>query len=231
MSLYAIADLHLSFSDPKKSMDIFRGWEGYTQRLQKNWCDIVDENDIVVAAGDISWAMRLDDAERDFEFLDSLPGTKIILKGNHDYWWATRAKMEKFISDRGFDTIKILHNNHFDYDDKISLCGTRGWIYMPGEESDEKVQAREAARLEASLKPAAESGREPIVFLHYPPVYADNINEDIMNVLYKYNIKRCFYGHIHGSSGHRNAFQGDFNGIKMTMVSSDYLQFFPYRIL
>lgn len=231
MALYTIGDLHLPLSEPEKTMEIFSGWKDYVSRIRKNWNAFVEDDDTVVIPGDISWALRLSDTYKDFEYIENLKGRKIILKGNHDYWWATKTKMEQFIADNNFNSIHILFNNHFDYEDDYAICGTRGWVYMPGEERDNKIQTREAGRLETSIKSALDAGREPIVFLHYPPIYADNCNENILEVLLRYNIKRCFYGHIHGRPNHGKAFQGDYKGTCYRMVSGDYLQFCPYRIM
>ncbi len=233
MSLFAIADLHLSFSVPEKTMQIFSGWEDYHQRIEKNWRRLVSENDTVVLAGDSSWGMSLTQALPDFRFINSLPGTKILIKGNHDYWWATKKKMEDFFAAESLDTIKILHNNFYDYDGKYAVCGTRGWVNMPGEtpEKDTKVLFREVQRLETSIKAALDSELEPLVFLHYPPMFANNYNYDILQVLYRYKIKRCFYGHVHSRSGHNLCCQGIYDDIDFRLIAGDYLQFIPQRIL
>ena len=231
MALYTIGDLHLALSVPDKPMDIFGGWDDYMNKIKTNWNSIVKDEDVVVVPGDISWALKLNEVYEDFKYISELKGQKIILKGNHDYWWSTKAKMEKFIAENGFDSIHILFNNHYDYGEEYAICGTRGWVYMAGEKHDDKIQAREAGRLELSIKSALDAGRKPIVFLHYPPIYANNCNENILSVLKKHNIERCYYGHIHGRNGHQNAFQGEYDGTLYRMVSSDYLQFFPYRVL
>ncbi|MDE7105278.1 MAG: metallophosphoesterase [Ruminococcus sp.] len=201
MSLYVIGDLHLCFSDPSKTMSIFAGWENYQEKIKENWLKTVKKDDTVVLAGDISWGMSLQQAIPDFRFINELTGNKIILKGNHDYWWGTIKKMEDFFTSEGFNTIKILHNNHYAYG-RYGICGTRGWVNMPGEAQDEKVLNREVQRLETSIKSALNAGLEPLVFMHYPPIFASNFNYDILEILYRYKIKECFYGHIHGRSAH-----------------------------
>ena len=226
MSLFAISDLHLSLSENKK-MDIFKGWENYVSRLEKNWNAVVSHEDTVVIAGDISWAMKLERTKSDFTFLNSLHGKKIIVKGNHDLWWETMTKMNAFFQENRFDTIKILHNNAFLFDD-FAVCGTRGWFFEEGGE-DEKILCREASRLETSLKVAAEAGTEPIAFLHYPPLYAGHSCEVIISILKKYNVKRCFYGHIHGSGVHR-AFGGEADGIIYRLISCDTNDFTPVLV-
>ncbi len=228
MALYVIGDLHLSLG-VNKPMDIFGGWENHMERIAENWEKTVSDDDTVVIPGDISWAMNFDQALPDFRFIHNLKGAKIISKGNHDYWWSTCAKMNRFLSENGFDSIHILHNNHYTYD-KYGICGTRGWINDDSEPADAKVLARETARLEASIKSAEDCGLEPIVFLHYPPLYGTEYNYDILEVLYKHNIKRCFYGHVHGR-GHNYAINGERDGIDFRLISSDYMQFCPYRVL
>ena len=182
-------------------MSIFGGWEDYQERIERNWLDTVNFDDTIVLAGDISWGMSLQDAAEDFKFIDRLPGTKIILKGNHDYWWTTMKKMQDFLKTEGFSAIKILHNNHFKYGE-YGICGTRGWVNIPGEDQDEKVLRREVQRLETSIKSALSENLKPLVFMHYPPIFASNFNYDILEILYRYNIGECYYGHIHGRSAH-----------------------------
>lgn len=231
MSLYAIGDLHLSFGVPGKTMKIFNGWDNYQELILKNWTELVRPEDTVVLAGDSSWGMSLEQSAADFDFINKLPGTKIILKGNHDYWWATKAKMERFLADRGFDTIHILHNNHFRYEN-IGICGTRGWVNVPGEEdtADAKVLRREVQRLEASIKSALAENLEPVVFLHYPPLFAGSFNYDILEILYRYNIRECWYGHIHGRRGHELCVQGVYDDVDFHLISGDYLQFIPQKV-
>lgn len=227
MSLFVIADLHLSLSSDKP-MDVFGGWQDHVKRLYENWQSVVSEDDTVVVPGDISWAMGLENAGDDFKFIDKLNGRKIVLKGNHDYWWTTRAKAGKFFSENGITSIEILNNNHYRYEN-IGICGTRGWINDGSEPADAKVIRREAMRLERSIQSAIADGLEPVVFLHYPPVFAQTTNPDILDVLIKYSIKKCFYGHLHGASCNL-AINGTRYGIDFRLISSDYLQFMPLNI-
>lgn len=230
MSLYTIADLHLCFSDPAKTMSIFAGWENYQERIEENWRNTVSDEDTVVIAGDVSWGMSLQQAAADFRFINELPGKKIIIKGNHDYWWVTMKKMEDFFAAEGFDTIKILHNNHYAYEN-YAVCGTRGWVNMPGETQDEKVLRREVQRLETSIRSAVSAGLEPLVFMHYPPIFAANFNYDILEILYRYNIKECYYGHIHGRSAHELCVKNTYDDINFHLISGDYIQFKPEKVL
>ena len=229
MALFVMGDLHLSLSSDK-SMDIFGGWENYVERIKENWNREVSPEDTVVVPGDISWAMSLKEAVADFRYIHELPGRKIILKGNHDYWWTTAAKMNNFLAENGFDSIFILHNNHYAYE-SYGICGTRGWINDDSEPADAKVLAREAQRLETSIASAENAGLEPLVFLHYPPLYGNEYNHDILDVMYRHNIKRCWYGHIHGRKGHQNAVNGERDGIVFQLVSADYVQFCPVKIM
>lgn len=227
MALFAIADLHLSIGENKK-MDKFSGWEQYEQRIHDNWQAIVKPEDTVVIAGDISWAMKLSDTLPDFTFLHELPGRKLLMKGNHDYWWTTKKKMDDWLAANGLDDMSILFNNAFPYGD-YAICGTRGWSYdCPADE--QTVLLREVGRLEASIEAGLALGREPLVFLHYPPIYGDYVCEEIMEVLRRYEIRRCWYGHLHGMAG-RKAFIGDADGIGMKLIAADYVKFVPQLIV
>lgn len=220
MSLFAIADLHLSFG-VDKPMDVFSGWSDYVERIERNWKAKVKPSDTVVVAGDISWAMTLDEAVADFSFVNSLPGRKILLRGNHDYYFSTRNKMEKFFESNGFNSLNFLFNNSFECDN-VSVCGTRGWVNMTEKtEFDKKILKREAGRLRFSLQSAV---FEPIVFLHYPPVFRGNRSDQILRVLKEFKIKSVYYGHLHGP-GCRFALNGNFEGITYRLISSDYLKF------
>lgn len=224
MSIFAIGDTHLSFSCDKP-MDVFGGWQDYVLRLEKNWRAIVGENDTVVIPGDISWAMSLEKAEKDFAFLHSLPGKKLIMKGNHDYWWTTKRKMDNFFEQKGFDSLSILHNNACRVGD-FTLCGSRGWFYDAQTGNDKKVILREAGRIEMSLKEAERLGGEVICFLHYPPVMNGQKCDKIMSVLVNHGVKRCCFGHLHGNfSSFVNNETVD--GIKFSLVSADFLEFCP----
>lgn len=228
MSVYAIADLHLSFGTDKP-MDVFNGWQNYTERIQKNWQRLITKDDTVVIAGDISWAMNIKQTYADFDFINKLNGKKIIIKGNHDYWWTTKAKMDRYISDSGFDTISILNNNYF-VADGTALCGSRGWFYDAETDADMKILNREAGRLRMSIEPALKAGYDPVVFLHYPPIYNNIECDEIMNILREYNIKKCFYGHIHGGNAAKKAFVGEKYGIQFRLVACDYIGFMPLAI-
>ena len=226
MALFVLGDTHLSLGGAKP-MDVFPGWNGYVEKLEANWRKLVKPEDTVVLAGDISWSMRLADTRKDFAFLNGLPGQKLIMKGNHDYWWSTANKMNAFFRAEGFDTLRLLHNNSYTVDG-WALCGTRGWLFDAGEPHDEKVMNREIGRLRLSLE-AAEPGKEKLVFLHYPPVYTGADAPEIVAVLKEYGIKRCFYAHLHGKAI-RFAVQGEVDGIRYKLVSADGLQFCPYKI-
>ena len=228
MRLYGIADLHLPFG-ADKPMDIFNGWQNHVQRLEENWRKTVTEEDTVVIPGDISWALTLEQAKKDFEFIHNLPGKKIISRGNHDYWFSTRTKAEKALKEWGFDSISILFNNAFVFGDTC-ICGTRGWVNEIGESVDKKVLEREAGRLRLSLDEGVKTGKEIIVFLHYPPVYGVNECYEILDVLHAYGIKTCYYGHLHGSS-RRYAIGGERDGIYYELISADHLGFVPKQLL
>lgn len=224
MSLFAIADTHLSLGTDKP-MDIFKGWSGYVDKLMENWESTVSDSDTVVIAGDISWGMSLEGALDDFRFIDSLPGQKIILKGNHDYWWTTMRKMETFLNQNEMNTIRFLHNNTITVGD-IAVCGSRGWFFDAEESADNKVLLREAGRLRTSINLAKETGLEPLVFLHYPPITQNMVCEEIYNVLLETGIKRCYYGHLHGPSMTRSI-NSVRDGIEFALISCDFLAFAP----
>lgn len=227
MSLYAIGDLHLSL-DGEKSMEVFGGrWTDYLQKIERGF-SLLHEDDICVLCGDLTWGMTMEAAREDFLFLSRLPGRKIILKGNHDYWWSTVAKAYRFFEDNHIENLQILNNNCYEYGD-AAICGTRGWFFEEerGDEHDRKIMLREVGRLEASLKAAGE--RRKLVFLHYPPIYQGYQCPEILSLLEQYQVERCYYGHIHGK-GHASAFQGERSGTVFRMVSADYLDFYPLRV-
>lgn len=226
MAIYTIGDLHLSLGC-EKPMDIFPGWQGYMEKLERHWNTLVRPEDTVVLAGDTSWAMKLEDTVADFSFLQRLPGQKLLLKGNHDYWWTTVKKMERFLQENGFDSLHILHNNSI-LAEGLAVCGTRSWMFDVGEAHDEKVMSRELGRLRASLD-AAQEGAERVAFLHYPPVYPNANAQQVIDLLKEYNVKRCFYGHLHGNAI-RFAVQGMVDGIEYRLISADALAFCPYKI-
>lgn len=227
MSLFAIADTHLSL-DADKSMEVFSGWQDYVARLEANWRAVVCEADTVVVAGDVCWGMSLESALKDFQFLHALPGRKLLLKGNHDYWWSTRRKMELFFAEHGLDTLRVVHNDAC-LAGGISVCGTRGWFFDAEEDADQKVVMREAGRLRTSIRAAKECGGEPVVFLHYPPLTQGARCGEIMQVLLDEGIRRCYYGHLHGPAT-RAAQTGEREGIRFSLISADYLQFCPKLI-
>lgn len=220
--------MHLSLSTDK-SMTVFRGWDDYVERIERQWRSLVEPQDTVVIAGDVSWAMSLEETLEDFRFLQSLPGRKLLFKGNHDYWWCTRRKMDTFLQENGLDSLTIVHNDAVAVDDRFAVCGTRGWFYDDSEEDNGKILRREAARLQASLNAALATGLEPIVFLHYPPLFDGRECEEILDVLRDSPVKRCYYGHVHGA-GIRQAFQGDWQGIRFQLTSCDALSFCPLLI-
>lgn len=228
LSLYTLGDLHLSLGTDKP-MDIFKGWDNYVRLIQDTWNYLVQPEDTVVVPGDISWAMKLEEIYEDFSFIHSLPGTKILLKGNHDLWFSTKGKVEKYIAEHGFDSIKILFNNSYQYGDYV-ICGTRGWINEQGEAVDKKVLNREAGRLRMSLEDGKKTGKQPIAFLHYPPIYGSNECYEILEVLHEYGVKRCFYGHVHGASCGW-AINGERGGIDFRLVSCDFVHFTPVKVL
>ncbi|HHZ05754.1 MAG TPA: serine/threonine protein phosphatase [Clostridiales bacterium] len=228
MSLFAIADLHLSLGT-NKPMDVFNGWNDYVSRLEQNWRAVVTENDTVVIAGDISWAMKLEETFKDFTFLESLPGKKLLLKGNHDYWWVTRKKIEDYLAANSFNSISLVFNSAKAVE-QYAVCGTRGWFYEIISEEDKKILNREVGRLETSIKAALLLNKEPVVFLHYPPIYGDNQCTEILDILKKYNIKKCYYGHIHGGNAAKKAITGEYYGINFSLISCDYTGFVPLLV-
>lgn len=224
MALYAIGDLHLSF-EADKPMDVFgKLWTGYVDKLRTG-LSVIGPEDTTVLMGDLSWSMDLDHAVRDFAFINAIPGRKIILKGNHDYWWTTASKFYKFCEAQGFSNMEILNNNCYFYGD-AAICGTRGWFFEEerGGDHDAKILNRELMRLEASLKAAGD--REKLVFLHYPPVYRGYRCQPILELLRRYQVNRCWYGHLHSES-HKLAIIGEYEGIDFRLAAADYTGFRP----
>lgn len=230
--IYVIGDLHLSFSTDKP-MDIFGGnWENHAEKIKENWASKVNNEDTVILPGDFSWAMYLEESFEDFSYLNSLPGRKILLKGNHDYWWNTIAKMNKFLKENNFENIYFLQNNSYLADDKI-IVGARGWVNSLSDENY-KIQKRECQRLELSIKDGISKygeNKEIIAFMHYPPFYKEEVPEEIdyIKLMQKYNIKRCYYAHLH-SEAHKEAIEGIYRNINFKLISSDYLNFDLYKI-
>ena len=231
MALYTIGDLHLPLGIDKP-MDVFgKAWENYVERLKDNWQAVVKKEDTVVIVGDFSWATYLEQSYKDFEFLHSLNGKKILLKGNHDYWWTTKNKLDKFIKDNNFSDIEFLQNNSYVYEG-IAICGTRGWLHPAWEsfnETDKKIFEREVIRLELSLESAADC-EEIYVFTHYPPISMQRESNAFRDMMKKYNVKKCFYGHLHAAAQH-NAFCGIADDIEYNLVAADYLKFSPMKII
>ena len=230
MSVYTISDLHLSLSEPNKSMDVFKGWKNYTQKIYDNWIKIISPDDTVIIVGDVSWAMKLEDTKKDFQFLNSLPGKKILIKGNHDFWWSSITKINNFLKENNFDSITPLLNDCIPCEN-LCICGSRGWIINPQKDDDKKILLREIGRLKTSIKKADDYiDLEKVVFIHYPPIFSNIINHQILDVMIESNIKRCYYGHIHSSGFRKNIMEGFYNNIYFKLVSCDHIDFTPIRI-
>ena len=225
--MFAISDLHLSLSNDEKSMEIFRGWENYVDRIKNNWCKVVSDSDTVIIPGDISWELKIENAYEDFKFINDLPGKKIIIKGNHDLWWNSMKKMNEFLQTNDLDSISFINNSAVLVDD-ISVCGTRGWLI---EESgtDSKLINREAMRLKASLEAGKNLGGRLIVFLHYPPITDSQQCTEIIDVLKQYEVDKVYYGHLHGGST-LYAVNGLVDGINYHLVSADRVDFTPVLV-
>jgi predicted phosphohydrolase len=228
MALYTIGDLHLSLAGDKPMDRFGETWQNHPDKLRQGF-SALGEEDLTVLCGDLSWAMSMQEAEADFRFIHELPGKKLILKGNHDYWWSTATKAYKFFGEQGFDSLEILHNNAVIWND-VALCGTRGWFYEEdhGTEHDRKMMLREIQRLETSLKAGGE--REKIVFLHYPPIYQNYECPEILSLLEEHRVRLCCYGHIHGK-GCYSAFKGWRGCTEFRLVSADYVDFAPVKLL
>ena len=250
MSIYAIGDLHLSYSE-NKPMNIFgNNWEEHELKIKENWIKKVKQDDLVILPGDFSWSMKLEDTKKDFEYLNNLPGKKILIKGNHDYWWQTLKSMEEFIENNKFKNIQFLNNNAFIYENSI-IVGTRGWSFTDSENS-EKMHKRETARLEnsilqginmAELKNDEDSNNieiknsikdyRIICVMHYPPITKTMVENggksQYIDIMKKYNIQKCIYGHLHGKA-HSEAVEGIIDDVQLQLVSSDYIKFDPVLI-
>ena len=225
MSIFTISDLHLSFGSDKP-MDIFRGWDNHTERIFANWNRLVKPEDTVVLPGDFSWALKLEETKADFDFLTKLNGKKILLKGNHDLWWSTVKKLNEFLKNNEIENVEILFNNTIIAENH-AIAGTRGWFY--DDKADKKIIAREVGRLEKSLSEAEKTGLPVLVFLHYPPVYGNQVCEEIFAVLKEHNIKKVFNGHIHGA-GFNNAVKS-YDGVDFELISCDCIDFTPRFIV
>lgn len=233
MSIFVIADLHLSFKT-YKPMGIFGpNWVCHEEKIADSWRTLVKKNDLVVLPGDFSWAMNLEDAIQDFEFLTQLPGKKLLLKGNHDYWWTTLTKMRKFLADHKFENIDFIQNNYYVEQNKI-IIGTHGWV-ISGKEEDQKILRREKLRLEMQLekiKIKYSSKREIIVFMHFPPYEKKDgqIINPYSELFKEYNIQTCYYGHLHGEKAFGHIKDFEYNNVTYRLVSADYLKFVPLKI-
>lgn len=225
MAIYAIADLHLSFNT-NKPMDVFGdNWHNHEERIKQDWLKKVTDDDLVLLPGDFSWAMNLEEAKADFEYINNLPGKKILLKGNHDYWWTTLKKMREFLEENNFSNIDFLYNNSYEFENYI-IAGTRGWNLI-GDNGDEKILNREILRLEMSIQDGIKKygeNKEIIICMHYPPVTKANEKTEFIEIMKKYNIKTCLYGHLHSASI-RDAVEGNVEGIKLKLVSADGVNF------
>lgn len=232
MALYTISDLHLPIGIDKP-MDIFgTKWNNYVEKLAKNWANIVTNDDMVVLPGDFSWATYIEQSIPDFKYLEALPGKKVILKGNHDYWWTTKSKLSKFLAENNFSTIEFLQNNAVMYKN-IAICGTRGWSYLGNgncSDDDKKIYERELARLELSIADAKKHNPEEIiVFLHYPPLTNEIPTSGFCEIMKSNNVKLCCYGHIHNAR-YKNVVENEHDGIKYMLVSCDYRDFIPVKL-
>ncbi len=235
MSIYTIGDLHLSFQEDKPMSIFGENWKGHEEKIKKAWTEKVTNQDLVVMPGDFSWSTYLKDTYKDFLYLNNLPGKKLILKGNHDYWWTTVTSMRNFLKENNFENIDFIYNNAYEFEN-IIIAGTRGWGQNE-EAQDQKLLKREVARLELSLQKAQELNqkqeKEIIVFLHYPPIISSNLinNEmsEFIKVMKNYNVKRCYYGHLHSSSI-KEAVEGEVYGINFKLVSADALDFKLWEI-
>lgn len=229
MALYAIGDLHLSIGTGK-SMEVFGGrWVNYMEKIKAGF-SLVQPDDTVVLCGDLAWGMTMAQAREEFAFINALPGKKIILKGNHDYWWTTASKVYAAFAEYGFEKMEILHNNCCHYGEDVAICGTRGWFFEEekGTAHDKKVMNREIMRLEASLKAAGD--KKKYVFLHYPPKYQGYECREILDLFRQYDVPMCVYGHIH-DKGCAYAFNGIYEGTQYRLVSADHVWFIPQKIM
>lgn len=225
MAIYVIADLHLSFSQDKPMSIFGENWEEHSEKIKNNWISKVKPEDTVVLPGDFSWAMYLQDTYKDFEYLNSLPGKKLLLKGNHDYWWTTVTNMRNFLEENKLKNIDFIYNNSYLVENKI-LTGTRGWNLLDTENSSKMIK-RESIRLQLAIEDGIKKygdDKEIIAFMHYPPISNTNKKSEFLKILKQYDIKRCYYGHLHGKS-HQDAVEGIVDGIEFKLVSADYLNF------
>ncbi len=228
MSIYVIADLHLSFAQPKPMSIFGEKWANHEEKIRKSWEEKVKPGDTVILPGDFSWAMYLEETYKDFEYLNSLPGNKLLLKGNHDYWWTTITNMKKYLEENDFQNIDFLYNNSYLVENKI-IVGTRGWNLA--EDADGKMLNRETIRLKLSIEEGIKkygNDKEIIAFMHYPPVTLGGLQKkehlDFIKIMKEFNVKKCYYGHLHGNS-HKDAIEGNVYGVELKLISADYLNF------
>lgn len=231
MSIYIIGDLHLSFSQDKPMSIFGQNWEGHTEKIREDWLKKVKPEDTVILAGDFSWATYLEETYADFCYLNELPGKKILLKGNHDYWWTTVTSMKRYLQEKEIENVDFLFNNSFEIENKV-FVGTRGWALLDSENSQKMIK-READRLELSIKSAIEQygeEKEKIAIMHYPPISTSSMKNEytyeskFLEIMKQYHIKTCYYAHLHGAS-HKDAIEGEIEGINFTLISADYLDF------
>ena len=237
MSIFVMADLHLSLTT-NKPMGIFGSrWCDHIEKIKKNWNAIISNDDTVIVPGDISWAIDYNEAYDDFKFINELPGKKLLGKGNHDYWWGTMAKNRAFVVENRFETIDFLYNNAYKIENYI-VCGTRGWYVdeklqnEANEPEYQKIVLREAQRLRMSLDEAIklrENNEQILVFFHFPPVFKSFVCNELLDILCEYGIKNCYFGHIHGTYNVPKTFE--YNGINFTLISSDFLSFIPMIVM
>ena len=239
MSMFVISDLHLS-SDGTKSMEVFGArWKNYRARIEKNWRAVVTEEDTVLVPGDLFWSVRLEDTVEDFRFLDSLPGQKLIGKGNHDFWWSTVSKMTAFLEKHHIESIRFLYNNAYLLEDCV-VCGTRGWFleegqqHTVGEVDYARIVNRELIRLRMSLDAARAIQKKQerplpiLVFLHFPPVWGDFVCREFVDLLHEYEVRTCYFGHIHGAYYAKRT--TTFEDIDFVLTAADYLNFAPMPV-
>lgn len=237
MALYTLADLHLSCS-VDKPMDKFGSrWTDHTAKIRRRWTALITDNDTVVVPGDISWGMNLEEAAEDFRFIEALPGKKLLGKGNHDFWWTSASKMKKFLADIDVSSVEFLHNNAHTAGGFL-ISGSRGWFIEEKQQNMifstdyDKLVNREVMRLELSLMEAeklrTDRNEEILVFLHFPPVFGDFVCRPLIDIMKKYGVKRCFFGHIHGK--YNLPRETVYDGITLSLISADFLDFVPQRV-
>ena len=236
MSVFVMADLHLDTVTNEKSMEVFGNrWQNYIEKIHKNWLKVITDNDTVIIPGDISWALTIEDCLADIKWIDALPGRKIIMKGNHDFWWSTLSKMRRFFAENSITSIDFLYNNAIEVENYI-VAGSRGWFVDKTVQPSTSVNAdyakivnREVIRLRLSLQAAKRlsdsTGKEIIVFFHFPPIWGDFECVEILDILMEYNISRCYFGHIHGCYSQGSVFR--WKNIEFRMISADFLDFLP----